>query len=84
MWVETSAEVYAVIFARHRNALKPHSTFSDPDGYGYEWSSGRPEMLTEWGFDGAKTPLIKIVQTKEHRDCKEWDNKFYIYYNDTE
>ncbi len=81
MWIETSAEVYAVIWAKHKKQLKPHSSFTDMDGNGYEFSSGKPEIMTEWGFDGSETPLLKIVQTKESKEQKDWDANFFIYSN---
>jgi len=77
-WIETSNEVYAVIFAKHRKQLKPHASFTDNEGDGYEFSSGRPEIITEWGFENAETPLLKIVQTKKTKDQKDWDVVFYI------
>ena len=76
MWKETSNEVYAVIFAKHRKELKPHSSFTDMTGF----SSGRPEVITEWGFENAEKPLLKIIQTKEEELQKEWDVEFFIYY----
>ena len=72
MWIETSNEVYAVIFAKHRKQLKPHSSFTDSTGNGYHFSS-------EWGFEKAETPLLKIVQTKENEEQKDWDVEFFIY-----
>lgn len=61
--VATSAEVYAVLFARHGNSLKPFSSFSDPDGtfMGRDGSEGR--MDTEYGFEGADAPTIGIRTT---------------------
>ena len=79
MWLETSCEVYSVIFARHKKDLKPHSSFTDVTGNGYHFSSGHPEAMTEWGFDKADRPLLKIVQTKENEEQQDWDAKFYIY-----
>lgn len=79
MWIETSNEVYAVIFAKHRKQLKPHSSFTDMTGNGYHFSSGHPEIITEWGFENAETPLLKIVQTKESEEQEVWDVKFFIY-----
>ena len=76
MWKETSNEVYAVIFAKHRKELKIHSSFTDITGR----SSGRPEVITEWGFENAEKPLLKIIQTKEEELQKEWDVEFFIYY----
>ena len=57
MWKETSNEVYAVIFAKHKNDLKPHASFTDMSGNGYHFSSGHPEVMTEWGFENAEKPL---------------------------
>ena len=79
MWKEISNEVYATIFARHRKDLKPHATFTDITGNDYYFSSGEPEIMTEWGFEGAENPLLKIVQTKENERQKDWDVKFFIY-----
>jgi len=79
MWLETSAEVYAVIFARHKKDLSPHSSFTDMDGNGYHYSSGKPEIMTEWGFRDSDSPLLKIVQSKENKEQKEWDAQFFIW-----
>lgn len=79
MWIETSNEVYAVVFARHRKELKPFSSFTDSTGDGYHFSTGKPEIMTEWGFENAENPLLKIVQTKQTKDQKDWDVKFYIH-----
>lgn len=79
MWKETSNEVYAVIFAKHKKDLKPHSSFTDMTGTGYEFSTGHPEVLTEWGFENAENPLLKIRQTKENESDKDWNVEFFIY-----
>lgn len=79
MWIETSNKVYAVIFAKHKKQLQPHSSFTDITGNGYHWSSGKPEIMTEWSFENAKTPLLKVVQTKENKEQEDWDVKFFIY-----
>jgi hypothetical protein len=47
MWIETSNEVYAVIFAKHRKQLKPHSSFTDSTGNGYHFSSGKHKTSLE-------------------------------------
>jgi hypothetical protein len=61
--IPTSAEVYAVIFARHRHQLKAFASFSDPDGtyQGADGTTGR--MDTSWGIDGADCPLLEIRST---------------------
>ena len=79
MWKETSNEVYAVIFAKHRKDLVVHSSYTDMTGNGYEWSNGHPDVVTEWGYRASEIPLIKIRQTKEHESDKEWNNEFYIH-----
>jgi len=78
MWIETSNEVYAVIFAKHRKDLQVFSSFTDMTGYGYEFSTGKPEVLTEWGFKNSETPLLKIRQTKEYESATEWNAEFFI------
>ena len=84
MWIETSREVYAVIWARHQKDLAPFSSYTDSTGDGTHFSNGKPEIMTEWGFRNSESPLIKIVQTKKDKDQKEWDSEFFIYYNDGE
>jgi hypothetical protein len=79
MWIETSHEVYSVIHAKHRKDLSVHSSFTDSTGTGYHFSSGRPEIITEWGFINAYAPLLKLRQTKEKEEDKEWEYEFFIY-----
>lgn len=81
MWIETSNEVYAVIFAKHKKQLKPHASFTDPEGNGYIFSNGKPEIMTEWGFENAEHPLLRIVKTKESKEQNDWEVKFFIYNN---
>lgn len=78
MWTETSAEVYAVIMAKHGNNMVVHSSFSDPTGTGNRFSTGHPEMITEWGFKGSDKSLLRIEQHKENESTKEWNNQYYI------
>lgn len=55
----TSAEVWAVIKARHGNDLTVFESFSNPDG---TFNGGSPEfgyMVTAYGFKGARDPIIK-------------------------
>jgi len=78
MWIETSREVYSVIFAKHDKELSPHASFTDGEGI-FIGSGGKPEMLTEWGFKGATQPLIKAHSHKESRHDKEWNHKYYIW-----
>lgn len=84
MWTTTSAEVYAVIMAKHGKEMTVHSSYSDPTGNRNHFSTGMPEMITEWGFKNADFPLIKIESKKEHEEIKEWNNTYYIAINQTE
>jgi hypothetical protein len=61
--IPTSAEVYAVIFARHNSDLIPFGSFSDPTGtfHGGPGDTGR--MDTEYGFKSCATPIIGISTT---------------------
>jgi hypothetical protein len=57
--VTTSAEVWAVIRARHADELVPFSSLSEPDGNPF----GRPDegrMMTEYGFKDADYPLLGV------------------------
>jgi hypothetical protein len=79
MWTETSAEVYAVIRAKHAKEMGVHGSFTDVEGNGFHFSSGRPTIETEWGFKESDTPLLKIIETKENREQKDWDVQFFIW-----
>lgn len=58
----TSPEVYAVLYARHREDLTVHSSFTAPDG----WEGGfLGEVMTEWGFRDADVPLMGSRQRWE-------------------
>ncbi len=76
MWIETSQEVYNAIFKQHKLIL--FSSFSDITGSGYEFSSGTPELLSEWGFENSDYPFLKNIQTKDHGDSK-WNIKYYLF-----
>ena len=79
MWKETSNEVYAVVFAKHKKDLTPHASFTDVTGNGYHFSDGHPKIITEWGFKNADNPLLKIEQWKENESDKDWNVEFFIY-----
>ena len=79
MWIKTSEEVSAIIFAKHRKQLEIHSSFTDITGNDYHFSDGKPKIMTEWGFKKAETPLLKIAQTKKNKEQKDWDVEFFIY-----
>lgn len=75
--IPTSAEVVAVIRARHPNLL-PFGSFSDPDGR----FNGGPGLLgrmeTSYGFPECDSPIIEVRTTwdidpdADHKRTNEW------------
>lgn len=59
--ISTSAEVWAVIHARHRNDLGVYSSYSDPDGEQSGGTTGR--MDTAYALSGADYPLMEARTT---------------------
>jgi len=59
--INTSAEVWAVLHARHRKELTVFATFSDPDGEYTGRSQGC--METTYGFKGCEYPLMEARTT---------------------
>ena len=59
--VETSAEVWAVIWARHPE-LRVFSSYSTPDGDQFGDPS-KGKMVTSYGFNQADFPLIEAETT---------------------
>lgn len=54
----TSAEVWAVLRARHAPSMKVFSCFSDPSGTFNGGPGERGVMETVYGLDGADCPLM--------------------------
>jgi len=79
MWIKTTENVCVEIRKAHKDELSVFSSFTDVDGNGYEWSSGHPEILTEWGFKNAEDPLYKVVMKKESSLEKEWKYEYFLY-----
>mgnify|MGYP000753590208 CR=1 FL=1 len=74
--IKTSAEVWAVIMARHRNELTVFSTLSKPDGD----PMGDPEaavMRTEYGFKSADHPLMGAKTTWRVGDREKTEETKY-------
>ena len=81
MKISTSAEVWAVIRARHANDLVVFSSYSAPDGDPYR-SSDKCEMMTEYGFKDSDYPFIgarttwqkhpTIEYKREHEKHEYW------------
>ena len=60
---QTSAEVWAVIHARHRHELKVLASFSNPDGRAFGGNGERGEMETTYGFSGCDYPFMEVRTT---------------------
>lgn len=58
--IPTSAEVYAVVMARHRDDMVAYGSFSDPDGTfnGGPGEVGR--MDTMWALRDTDFPILEI------------------------
>ena len=79
MWIETSEQVCLEIRKKHKEDLTVFGSFTDSDGDGYEWSSGRPEILTEWGFRKSENPTYKVLMTKDTVEDKKWKYEYFLY-----
>lgn len=83
--IETSAEVWAVIKARHHKDLTVFGTLSDPDG-----EYGQCQMYTEYGFKGADVPMMAANTMWEkhpirrHERVDEVTEYLLFYYDDEE
>lgn len=60
--VTTSAEVFAVIMARHHHELKVFSSYSAPDGDQFG-NSEKGKMFTSYGFEDADYPILEAETT---------------------
>lgn len=79
MWIKTTERVCVEIRKEHKEQLTVFASYTDVDGYGYEWSSGEPEIMTEWGFKDSDNPLYKVLMTKKNRHDKEWQYEYFLY-----
>lgn len=61
--VETSAEVWAVIQARHGKQLRVFSSFSDPSGTQFGGGGTEGRMETTYGFARGDHPVIGAKTT---------------------
>ena len=76
--VYTSAEVYAVIMARHPE-MTVFGSYSAPDGDHFGDPS-RAKMFTEWGFYDSDIPTVGVETTwdagngskREHLKSEYW------------
>ena len=82
--VSTSAEVWAVIRARHFPQLKVFSSFSDPDGTFQGGPGDKGRMETTYGLEGADYPLIgarttwTIDREKPYRRMNE-QHEYFLF-----
>jgi hypothetical protein len=72
--ISTSAEVWAVIKARHGKALVVFESFSDPDGTFNGGAGECGRMVTAYGFNSAREPIIK-AQTRWKIDPENPHNR---------
>lgn len=82
-WIKTDKHVFGAIFREHKKELQVYGSCSAPNGdirLGYE----NPYLMTEYGFKSGNTPLIKIIETKEFIEQKDWDSKYFIAVNSAE
>lgn len=64
---EIEAKEYFEIYKENKENLCVHGSYTDVTGYGYEWSMGYPQWMTEWGFKDSQTPLIR-AEAETHND----------------
>ena len=76
--VSTSAEVWAVIHARHKDLIV-FSSFSDPDGTFNGGSGETGRMETSYGFKGSDCPLMEYRQTWSNVAGSKKDVSFQYY-----
>ena len=76
MWKITTKENYQSIYLKNKKKLIVHSSYTDIEGTLF---GGKPEFMTEWGFENSDEPLLKSVQTKKDKHQVEWDVEFFIF-----
>lgn len=77
---ETSAEVWAVLFARHGDELEPISSFSDPTGTFAGGTGDQGRMETCYRLRGADLPLLGVRTTWDIGKNDEQINKRHQYF----
>ncbi|MCA7900719.1 hypothetical protein LGM39_15170 [Burkholderia cepacia] len=58
--IPTSAEVYAVLMARHKDQMSCYGSFSDPDGMFNGGPGERGRMHTLWALADTDFPILEI------------------------
>ena len=76
-WKETNKHVFHTIYLEHSKDLGVFGTCTLPEG-DPRLGKMNPYILTEWGFKDADEPIMKSVATKENRQQKKYDYKYYI------
>ena len=77
IWIETDKHVYGTIYREHHEEFGVFGSFTDTEGC-REGGNGKPQIYTEWGFKGADCPIIRSIGTKENREQKQYDYKYFI------
>jgi hypothetical protein len=68
MWKETTQAVYSAIFKQHGDELSVFGSFTSVIETPHH-------ILTEWGFEGSETPLIKYLEKDGSVKCFIFVNK---------
>lgn len=76
MFKEITKEEYFNLYKEHKADLCVHASYTDVTGDGYEWSTGYPQWMTEWGFKNSETPNIKA---ESETIDGETTHKYFLY-----
>lgn len=77
--VKTSAEVWAVIRARHPD-MRVFGSYSAPDGDQFG-NPSKGKMFTSYGFDGGDYPVIEALTVWDiDRESYERKNEIHEYW----
>ena len=75
----TSSEVFAVIYAKHKDELTVFSSYSNPTGT--DGLTNCPQMFTEWGLRNSDFPIIGKETTWDAGDkASERVNEINTYW----
>ena len=76
VYKETTKEVYREILKAHFDDFSVYSSYTNYDGN--DGLTSMPQVMTVWGFKDGNLGFLKAVSTKENREQREFDHKYYI------
>lgn len=76
--IPTSAEVVAVLHARHAKELTVFGSFSDPTGTAHGGSGETGKMMTQWGFVGADYALFQVTSTRKPPESDNVEQQYHL------